>query len=124
MKQLSFLPDPASLPQAADAERAGRGIEQWLEAVDRAADPALSAFAHDLVNDAGGKALLTALFGNSHYLTRLIVNDPTYFSDLLQRGPGDCCATVMADIRRLGATPADGTAPPSTDEIMALTREA
>jgi hypothetical protein len=33
MEQLSFLPDPASLPKAADVERAGRGVEQWLEAV-------------------------------------------------------------------------------------------
>lgn len=122
MKQLAFLPDPALLPKAADPERAGRGIEQWLEAVERAADPALSTFAQDLVNDDGGKALLAALFGNSPYLTRLIVNDPAYFSDLLQRGPGDCCAMLIADIRRLGATPAEGVPAPSTDEIMAALR--
>ena len=126
MKQLSFLPDTATFPNAADADRAQRGVEQWLEAVERASDPALSESAHDLVNDAAGKALLAALFGNSPYLTRLVVNDPAYFRDLLQRGPGDCCAMVMADIRRLTAPPADQTesapAYPSTDEIMAALR--
>src|SRR3546814_8523985 len=121
MEQLAFLPDLASLPKAADAERAVRGIEQWLEAVERAADPALMDFARGLTDSGPGKALLTAIVGNSPYLTRVILNDLHYFQDLLRRGPGDCCDAALAEMRRyaLPLTTKDGARTATIDEVMA-----
>lgn len=126
MEQLAFLPDPGALPKAADVDRASRGVEQWLEAAERAAEPDLAQFARDLAGQKAGKALLAAVFGNSPYLTRLIVNDPAFFRDLLRRGPDDCCAVAMADMRRLGAPLSGGqeARPATTEEIMAGLRQA
>jgi glutamate-ammonia-ligase adenylyltransferase len=126
MEQLAFLPDLATLPKAADGERAARGLEQWLEAAQRLADPALAEFARELAGTPAGKATLDALFGNSPYLTRLIVNDPAFFRELLRRGPGDCCAIAMAEIRRCMAPigGAEGERAATADEVMAALRMA
>ena len=120
MEQLAFLPDPGSLPKAGDADRAIRGHHQWLEAVERAAEPGLVQFARNLADQEAGKALLAAIFGNSPYLTSLIINDPANFLDLLQYGPEKSCAAALAAIRRLGL-PLSGkttTRPVITDEVM------
>ncbi len=124
MEQLAFLPDPASLPKAADADRAARGVEQWLEAAERLPDPAMIEFARELARSDAGKALLDAMFGNSPYLTRLVVHDPVYFRELLRRGPGDGAAVALAEIRRCTAPlrGPDGERPATTDELMAALR--
>ena len=126
MQHLAFLPDPGSLPKATDVDRAERGLQQWLEAAERAAEPELGQFAQDFAKLEAGKALLAGIFGNSPYLTHLIINDPAYFRDLLRRGPDDSMAATLQEIRSFCAPPAAGEnkSPLTTEELKAALRRA
>ncbi len=120
MEQYAFLPDPASLPKAADPQAASRGREQLRDAIaqigETADDSALTDFVALLTADPRGAALCDALFGNSPFLTQAILADPGDFRSLLVEGPDRRCATALAD----AASAADGSA----DELMAALRRA
>ncbi|MCZ6483966.1 MAG: glutamine-synthetase adenylyltransferase, partial [Alphaproteobacteria bacterium] len=122
MEQSHFLADPTSLPKPADGERAALGIERWREAAAGADEPGLAEFAEGLAHDAGGRALLEAVFGNSPYLTQAILLDPGFFRRLLGDGPD-------ATFRALSQGLADETSPAGqgggeTVRIMAALRVA
>ena len=122
MEHSHFLADPTSLPKAADGERAALGIERWREAAAGADEPGLAEFAEGLAHDAGGRALLEAVFGNSPYLTQAILLDPDFFRRLLGDGPD-------ATFRALSQGLADETSPAGqgggeTVRIMAALRVA
>ncbi|MCH8197302.1 MAG: bifunctional [glutamine synthetase] adenylyltransferase/[glutamine synthetase]-adenylyl-L-tyrosine phosphorylase, partial [Proteobacteria bacterium] len=104
MEQSHFLADPTSLPKASDGERAVLGVERWRQASVSADQPGLAEFAEELADDAGGRALLEAVFGNSPYLTQAILLDPGFFRRLLGDGPD-------ATFRALGQGLADETSP-------------
>jgi len=120
MEQLAFLPDPASLPKAADREAASRGCDQLRDAAaqsdDRGDEPTLKSFVEDLIADARGAALCDAFFGNSPFLTQAILADPEDFRRLLADGPDARCAAALAD----ATAAADGSA----DDLMAALRRA
>jgi glutamate-ammonia-ligase adenylyltransferase len=122
MEQSHLLADPTSLPKAADGERAALGIERWREAAASADEPGLAEFAQGLSDDAGGRALLEAVFGNSPYLTQAILLNPAFFRRLLDDGPD-------ATFRTLRRGLADETSPAGqgggeTARIMAALRTA
>jgi glutamate-ammonia-ligase adenylyltransferase len=122
MEQSHFLADPTSLPKAADGERAALGVERWREAAASADEPGLTEFAQGLSDDAGGRALLEAVFGNSPYLTQAILLNPGFFRRLLGDGPDATFRTLRQEL-------ADETSPAGqgdgeTARIMAALRTA
>ncbi len=109
--------DTRRLPRAADAERAALGRTRWQDAAAACGDPALKRFAHDLMTDETGLRLLDAIFGNSPFLTRCLIQDmgmlrailtdgfERYFYETLDEVEGSGAsaedqATLMARLRR------------------------
>ncbi|WP_240002412.1 bifunctional [glutamine synthetase] adenylyltransferase/[glutamine synthetase]-adenylyl-L-tyrosine phosphorylase [Oleisolibacter albus] len=60
----------------------------------------LSRFARELAADAAGHALLTAIFGNSPYLSNALVREMAFFRDLHSRGVDATFARLLADLDR------------------------
>ena len=98
MPYFNFASEQKALPKAADAERAALGIEQWCEAADQAAEPSLADFARAYADDAEGKRLLEAVFGNSPFLSNAAIRDPGFTRNLFTDGPDTVYQMVMEDL--------------------------
>ncbi len=96
----AFAPDPDRLPRPADPRRTELGFERFNEAASR--DPALERFARDITNDAGIRALLEGVFGNSGFLTQCMVRDISFVPHIFMEGPDLAFARVLEEIRSLG----------------------
>ena len=101
----------AAIPQAADTEMARRGFEQWAETVaatldreelsDHTSDPTKNPIAH---------RLMSAIFGNSPFLTFCIMKEPELFMLMLRSGPDRAYAHVsetLTDKRKQNLNDAD-----------------
>lgn len=95
---------PETLPKVANAERARQGLEQWRETADRLAEAELAQFASDLVAEPSGKALLSAIFANSPFLSACILNDVAGLRESLTRGPDAVLAGARERVRAEAAT--------------------
>ena len=82
---MHFLTKSAALPEAGDREAARIGIERWREAT--AAEPELARFARTLESEPAGRALLDSVFGNSPYLSQLLLSETAFARSLIERGP-------------------------------------
>lgn len=92
---LSLIPiDPNALPAPADPDRAEAGLARWREAT--MSDPGLSAFCTELADDAIGRALLDAIFGNSPYLGRCVVQETAFLREVLTAGPDAAFEALLA----------------------------
>ena len=96
-----------ALPAPADDQALTVGLARWREAAEGGGDPALSAFIRDLAEDAVGRRLLAALFGNSPFLTESCLREPAFLMHLLQQGPE---ATFAELLHRLNHDLAPGSA--------------
>ncbi len=112
MSVLPFITDMASLPKPADAEAAARGIEAWTS---RLAESPLAGFGAAAAHDAGGQALLAALFGNSPFLGQAMLAEPS----VLHAAATDGLETSLQQIIDRLADPAM-TALPRADLASAL----
>ena len=105
MRPYSLVINPESLPQAADPDRAGMGIERWSEAAKNLArskgDAGLAEFAHHITGDPDGRRLLEAVFGNSPFLAQCAVSDPYALRDIVVDGPEEAAADVTQRLDRL-----------------------
>ncbi|MEE9140490.1 MAG: bifunctional [glutamine synthetase] adenylyltransferase/[glutamine synthetase]-adenylyl-L-tyrosine phosphorylase [Alphaproteobacteria bacterium] len=81
-----FLAYWTGLPKPYDQARAESGLQHWRDAAERTGDEALAAFARELAEDPAGRALLTAVFGNSPFLSQCLLSDPHYFRTLVTDG--------------------------------------
>jgi [glutamine synthetase] adenylyltransferase / [glutamine synthetase]-adenylyl-L-tyrosine phosphorylase len=88
-----------ALPAPADARRVELGLSLWREAAD-AADPALSSQMRELAGDAVGRRLLSAIFGNSPFLTQCCVAAPATLIELTRDGPDPTVARTMHRLDR------------------------
>ena len=99
-------------PAAADPDQARRGMERWRAAIDGVADPSLRRAADLLRADATASRLLSAVFGNSSFLTLMAELEPAFLVTVLRHGPEAALREVMAVLDaahergRNGATPA------------------
>lgn len=96
-----FLDQIDHFPAVTDAEAARIGLERWLEQPDLTEDTALAARVKRIAGHQQGKHLLTGLFANSPYLTRLLIRDQSFAADLLEAGPDDAVATLDARVAAL-----------------------
>lgn len=76
-----------SLPLASDLNQAKVGWERWHEALADANQDTVALFQNFDSNITFLQALLNCIFGNSPYLTQLIVREPAFFLELLKFGP-------------------------------------
>jgi glutamate-ammonia-ligase adenylyltransferase len=95
---VTFLPDPKRLPQAGDRAAADAGFAVWAEIGARAEDTGgnIAAFARDFAEDPAGRALLTALFGNSPYLSQCVLQDAPALKRIIEDGPDALIQDAMA----------------------------
>ena len=87
-----------ALPLPAYPERAARGLERWRAAAEDTGDSRLSDMAETIVEDASGRRLLDAVFGNSPYLTQICVGEAGFSCGLLHDGPDAAFERIMADL--------------------------
>jgi glutamate-ammonia-ligase adenylyltransferase len=86
-------------PRAGSADLATLGFDNWREATDQIADPALADFARDLTGDLEGRALLDAVFGNSPFLSRCLLRDIALVRDWLVLGPDEAWRRLLDEAR-------------------------
>ena len=88
-----------ALPAPADSRQGAVGLSRWLAAAD-AAEPALAADMRAVAADAAGASLLSAIFGNSPFLTRCCIAEPATLLTLVRTGPYRTFAEIMRALNR------------------------
>lgn len=84
-----------ALPKASNHDRSKVGFIHWQEAYERSDDIDLSSFAKTIMKDPKGSAILSAIFGNSPFLSHCITNDISFFCTLLSDGPDKTFTSLM-----------------------------
>ncbi|MGH6959701.1 MAG: bifunctional [glutamine synthetase] adenylyltransferase/[glutamine synthetase]-adenylyl-L-tyrosine phosphorylase, partial [Dongiaceae bacterium] len=97
----------SSLPRPGDPERARLGIERWREQARQCEDADLAAFALALADDAAGSALLEAVFGNSPFLARCLLQDMASIRQFLTHGADAVFRELVNDVNAAGAADGD-----------------
>ena len=80
-KQFQNFPRPASL------EKATLGIQRLLEASEETGDSTVISEIKNITTNKISRNFLTAVFGNSSFLTQCAVADPRFLSELIMEGP-------------------------------------
>ncbi len=101
MHDFCFAARQSGLPAAASPEHAEMGFERWREAAAQSADPDIRSAAEAAAAEDPGRRLLSAVFGNSPFLTRCACADPGFACRLLGEGPDAAWRRVMADLGAL-----------------------
>ena len=83
-------------PLPADEAALALCWERWRENAARSEDDGLIAFAEACEGDATANALLTALFGNSRYLSHCVTADQDFARLLIEQGPDAAYAAARA----------------------------
>jgi len=104
MHHFGFLDSKCALPAPASPEMAARGLEQWLEAAGDAARSSdasndLLRFAEQAAADPLGRRVLESVFGNSPFLTSVIVKEPAFARRLLTAGPRVTFDRIIAEMK-------------------------
>ncbi len=102
------LPPAAPLPPA-KPDLSIRFHNEWLAAAETQS-PAVAGFMKAVVQDAQWHALMDGIFGNSPYLSGLILGRPETFKDFAEQGPDACVKKLIAgvsDIIPTGTTDVD-----------------
>ncbi|MFD2261464.1 bifunctional [glutamine synthetase] adenylyltransferase/[glutamine synthetase]-adenylyl-L-tyrosine phosphorylase [Lacibacterium aquatile] len=92
---MSFLASLSSLPPAGRPDRVAVAIERWQ---DRIADTPWAERAASLIADPTGYALITAIFGNSPYLTESWLAESETIFRLIDTGPDRTMAEILGAI--------------------------
>ncbi len=98
MAEYSFLSLINTLPTAYDGDRLARGHAAWAESIARQGDDELTSDSKALVDDPKGRALLDAVFGNSPYLTQILVRNPRFGLETLKIHPDDTAKQLFSQI--------------------------
>jgi [glutamine synthetase] adenylyltransferase / [glutamine synthetase]-adenylyl-L-tyrosine phosphorylase len=105
MSAPALLRRSAALPAPSDLGAAEAGFARWREA-SAEADATLADIMRELADDAAGRGLLAALFGNSPFLTQCCISEPQFLERLLAQGPDATFAQIMAALDAAGDEPA------------------
>ncbi len=101
---------PNDLPSPASEHRAALGLERWRDSAARVEDAEVAAAARRMAEDADGRRLLEALFGNSPYLTQCAVHDPGGMVGIFTRGPDAVVADTMGGLESMRGEAVDSSA--------------
>ncbi len=105
-----FLTEAAIRPRPADKAAVALAFQRWDEEAESAGGETAE-HARAIAADADGHALLSALFGNSPYLTQCAVRDIGFACELLAEGPRSAWDRMVATLASVPPQHAD------TDEI-------
>ena len=100
MHDFGFLNSKCAFPEAASPEMAELGLQRWLETVHAGEETGLTGladFARQMAEDSLGRKLLETVFGNSPFLTSLILKDPAFFRHLIEQGPVSVMKETLAE---------------------------
>ena len=86
-------PPVAANPDLEDVHR-----QRWREAAGRSDDDTLRAFADDALADRSIAPLLSAMFGNSPYLSQCLISDLEFARRLLKDGPDAGFADALSAV--------------------------
>jgi len=84
--------DTEGLPQPSDTERASIGRDRW-----RALSNNINGVG-EIADDPAGAAVLDAIFGNSPYLSSLLLREAPFAVQLFEKGPDSVCDAAMAAV--------------------------
>ncbi len=99
MKELHTGFAEARWPQPADPAQAAIELDRWVESAGELGDSERR-LARKMAQTPAGKAALTAVFGNSPYLTLSLVDDIGFAVDLFRRGPDAVFPGLLEAVRR------------------------
>ncbi|MBT3792175.1 MAG: bifunctional [glutamine synthetase] adenylyltransferase/[glutamine synthetase]-adenylyl-L-tyrosine phosphorylase [Rhodospirillales bacterium] len=112
---MTFLPDPQAMPKAAAPDRLEAGFATLDEIANSSSDEALGAALKDAIKDPRAHALLTAIFGNSPWLSRCVTFNPDFFLSILDHGPDHALESILAELATISG---------SKDDLMRQLRQA
>ena len=96
----------SAAPPPADRARATRLHNDWLAAAE-SQSPDVAAFMRAVSGDEKWLALMDAIFGNSSFLSSLLLDHPATFMAFAESGPDKCVADLTAKIMTAVSTDAD-----------------
>jgi [glutamine synthetase] adenylyltransferase / [glutamine synthetase]-adenylyl-L-tyrosine phosphorylase len=98
MHKVNFPLDEQLLPKIADSALMERGFERWAEIAAGLDDADLATFMRQLPGDLMAKKLLSAVFGNSPFLTQCCLFEPAFLRRLLDQGADAGFAALMREL--------------------------
>ena len=99
MKELHTGFAQARWPRPADPAQAESELERWMESAGELGESDRR-FAQKMAQTLAGKSALTAVFGNSPYLTLSLTDDIGFAVDLFRRGPDAVFPGLLEAARR------------------------
>jgi glutamate-ammonia-ligase adenylyltransferase len=90
---------PLELPQPYEIDRVTNAFERWNALGDRPAFENLAPKIGDIASNPATRSVLSALFGNSPYLTNLCLRDPHVICDVFDHGLDQAFANALAPVR-------------------------
>ncbi|MHA1537354.1 MAG: bifunctional [glutamine synthetase] adenylyltransferase/[glutamine synthetase]-adenylyl-L-tyrosine phosphorylase [Alphaproteobacteria bacterium] len=110
MIELPALSGDKKRPRPGNPAAATLGLERWNEAIAGLEDRDLAAAAGELTSNKSAALLLDAIFGNSPFLTRCLLQNIGIALDTLKAGPGEISGRAIAEMKTHAATAADEAA--------------
>ena len=99
MTDLFFRDRADSLPKIGNPDGAAHGLEAWAGRAAGLEDTQIAGLAAALPDDAVGRSLLEAIFGNSPFLTRCVLADIGFFVRILTHGPDAVLGEVQGRLK-------------------------
>lgn len=101
-KNFSFLTEIVELPKAAHAGQLKIGMENWTEKTS--SEQELIHFAEQLGNSVNGSAFLSAIFGNSPFLSQCLLKEIPFLKRLMMHG-SDAAHDFIYEDMKISAAP-------------------
>jgi len=95
---VNFPLNECVLPKIGDPALLTRSFERWFEIADGSDDLDLASFMRGISGDLMAQKLLSAIFGNSPFLTQLCLFDPAFVRRLLHDGPDTTFPAILAEL--------------------------
>ena len=95
METFALLDRARTIPEPADRGLIELGFAKWRDAL-AAQDATIAEECRAVEASTTGKAILSAVFGNSPFLTRTLVRHPATFARIAREGPEPCFRALLA----------------------------
>ena len=89
----------AALPVSSDDHQAKIGMERFTDATQ--SNEELNRFVSDFARDKNGQKFLSGIFGNSPYLTGLMIREPCIFHDIVTKGLAHQSKKILDHLKSL-----------------------
>ena len=106
MQQFHLIDTTNTVPAPADADLAALGWAKWQDAIAEL-NEATVAVCRQFEADPLGRSLLGCVFGNSPFLTQILVRNPASFLDLARQGPDSFFNELIATNTHVAGLPDD-----------------